>query len=157
MRLQTLWQPWASAMVWGWIRYDTRTWKTTYRGKVAIHSAKRCANMSDRVIAKKCLALIAKAGLKKEGPLGAFPRGSIVAVATLVDIVSTEAMSALLPLPPLERAFGDYGPRRWIWIYEDVHPVGPLPYDPERGLFQNLPEDVEAKLEHAASLSKKDA
>lgn len=151
MKIQTLWQPWASAMAWGWITYDTRSWHTEYRGKVAIHAAKTSNHMSDRSIMRTCLALIAKAGLRKEGPIGVFPRGEILAVAELVDIVATDAMSRLEPLAPLERAFGDYSPMRWIWIYENVRPVVPFPYRCRPGLFQELPKEVAAKLKYAKS------
>ena len=37
----TLWQPWASLVVHGYKRWETRSWRTPYRGWLAIHAAKR--------------------------------------------------------------------------------------------------------------------
>ena len=41
MKAITVWQPWASLLVSGRKRYETRSWATTYRGPIAIHAAKR--------------------------------------------------------------------------------------------------------------------
>lgn len=36
----TLWQPWASAIACGVKTHETRSWKTRFRGPIAIHAAK---------------------------------------------------------------------------------------------------------------------
>lgn len=41
MKAITVWQPWASLLVSGRKRYETRSWATSYRGPIAIHAAKR--------------------------------------------------------------------------------------------------------------------
>lgn len=41
MKAITIWQPWASLIVCGAKKYETRSWKTDYRGKIAIHAAKK--------------------------------------------------------------------------------------------------------------------
>lgn len=41
MRIITLWQPWASLIALGFKKFETRSWRTRYRGKLAIHAAKR--------------------------------------------------------------------------------------------------------------------
>lgn len=41
MKTISLWQPWASAIAYGAKRVETRSWKTDYRGPLAIHAAKR--------------------------------------------------------------------------------------------------------------------
>jgi len=38
----TVWQPYASLLVLGLKRFETRGWVTTYRGPLVIHAAKRC-------------------------------------------------------------------------------------------------------------------
>ena len=40
MHVLTLWHPWAGAMALGLKRIETRSWRTDYRGDVAIHAAK---------------------------------------------------------------------------------------------------------------------
>jgi hypothetical protein len=39
----SLWQPWATLVVAGHKRIETRSWQTSYRGRLAIHAAKRWA------------------------------------------------------------------------------------------------------------------
>ena len=40
MKAITIWQPWASLLVSGRKRYETRSWATSYRGPIAIHAAR---------------------------------------------------------------------------------------------------------------------
>lgn len=39
MKALTIWQPWASLLVSGQKKYETRSWATAYRGPIAIHAA----------------------------------------------------------------------------------------------------------------------
>lgn len=41
MKVLSMIQPWASLFVLGEAKYETRTWKTNYRGPLAIHSSKK--------------------------------------------------------------------------------------------------------------------
>jgi hypothetical protein len=41
MKAITIWQPWASLLACGAKKYETRSWKTDYRGPIAIHVAKK--------------------------------------------------------------------------------------------------------------------
>src|SRR5580765_8422282 len=41
MKILSLHQPWASLVAIGAKRYETRSWKTDYRGPIAIHAAKK--------------------------------------------------------------------------------------------------------------------
>ena len=41
MKALTIWQPWASLLVSGRKKYETRSWATAYRGPIAIHAAMR--------------------------------------------------------------------------------------------------------------------
>lgn len=40
MKAITLWQPWASLVIAGVKRFETRPWQTRYRGPLAIHAAR---------------------------------------------------------------------------------------------------------------------
>ena len=40
MKVITLKEPWASLVVQGFKKYEFRTWKTNYRGKILIHAGK---------------------------------------------------------------------------------------------------------------------
>lgn len=39
MKAITIWQPWATLLAIGAKKYETRSWKTDYRGPIAIHAA----------------------------------------------------------------------------------------------------------------------
>lgn len=41
MKAITIWQPWASLIACGAKKFETRSWKTDYRGLIAIHAATR--------------------------------------------------------------------------------------------------------------------
>ena len=41
IRIISLWQPWASLIALNLKQYETRSWGAPYRGKLAIHAAKR--------------------------------------------------------------------------------------------------------------------
>ncbi len=70
MKVITLKQPWASLVAYGIKKYEFRTWKTNYRGKLLIHAG----------------AGIDKDEMKKYGDLGIdFPKSKIIAIVDLVD------------------------------------------------------------------------
>lgn len=70
MKVITLKQPWASLVAYGIKKYEFRTWKTNYRGKLLIHAG----------------AGIDKDEMKKYADLGIdFPKSKIIAIVDLVD------------------------------------------------------------------------
>ena len=70
MKTITLKQPWASLVAYGIKKYEFRTWKTNYRGKLLIHAG----------------AGIDKDEMKKYVDLGIdFPKSKIIAIVDLVD------------------------------------------------------------------------
>lgn len=90
MKAVSLWQPWASAVAEGLKPIETRSWRTSYRGWLAIHAARR-------------LPPVVVPGLGLTGPVGGddphhamdlqdgrrlrLPLGAIVAVVRLLDVV----------------------------------------------------------------------
>ena len=48
MKALTIWQPWASLLVSGQKKYETRSWATAYRGPIAIHAAMRPVRRAGR-------------------------------------------------------------------------------------------------------------
>lgn len=54
MKALTIWQPWASLLVSGQKKYETRSWATDYRGPIAIHAAMRPVHRTiDALVADK--------------------------------------------------------------------------------------------------------
>ncbi len=131
----TLWQPWATAIALGAKRIETRSWSTRYRGPIAIHAARRPPEPLYDVIAWD--------GLRRLGWNDARdPRGAIVAVADLVDVLPTQHLHP----EELERALGDFSAGRFGWVLDNVRPLRePLPYQGAQGLWE-IPTAVRLEL-----------
>ncbi|MDQ0861885.1 hypothetical protein [Bacillus sp. V2I10] len=41
MKVLSMIQPWASLFALGEVKYETRSWRTAYRGQLAIHTSKK--------------------------------------------------------------------------------------------------------------------
>lgn len=160
MKILTLTQPWATLMAIGAKHIETRGWRTSHRGPVAIHAAKG--------FPAECRALCLEPGpipqaLTRHGvaTLGKLIEvaGCIVAVVDLVDCCPTDLDLSLMAARdiyriPDERHLGNYGPGRFAWITRDVRRLAkPIPFCGSLGL-RDLPADVEAavrrQLERAA-------
>ena len=87
MKAITLWQPWASLLACGAKIYETRSWKTDYRGPIAIHAAQKPAH---KIFSKLIEYDTAKLMLECLRPLDIWfpadlPHGCIIATADLVN------------------------------------------------------------------------
>ena len=127
MKAITLHQPWASAIALGFKHYETRSWKTNYRGLIAIHAAKR--PLDNPSFAKQFF------------DTDNLPFGSVVAVADLVDCLPmTEDLIDSMSVT--ERVFGDWCSGRFAWQLENIRPLKePVPYKGMQGLW-TLPDDI---------------
>jgi activating signal cointegrator 1 len=146
MKIISLWQPWASAMAWLWKRNETRSWSTKHRGEVAIHAAKQNGT-SYLDIREYAVRKLVEAGAPVPSPFPEMPRGAIVAVGELVDVLPVAEFLRLHKPSALELAFGDYGPMRSIWVFSNVRAVVPLPYKASQGL-RDLPEEVASQVSY---------
>lgn len=133
MKALSLTQPWASLVALGHKRVETRSWRTSYCGPIAIHAA---------------LAFPPKARLfaETERALGRLParipRGAIVAIGILDHCSRVEEC---FDLSGLERLLGDYTSGRWAWFLRDVHALtNPVPARGHLSLWTMPPELVEA-------------
>ncbi|KKM82316.1 hypothetical protein LCGC14_1320910 [marine sediment metagenome] len=136
MKCLSLTQTWASLMALGLKKVETRSWKTHYRGPLAIHAAKGFPRWAIELAREEPFATaLVRAGIRR---LDELPRGAIIATANLVDCVPTEIVS----ISEQERAFGDYTPGRWAWFLEDVTQLAlPIPWRGQLGLFTvEIPE-----------------
>lgn len=131
MKALSLLQPWASLVVMGHKRIETRGWNTPYRGPLLIHASKGKAGK----------ALAAEPPFTRYIPhFDALPFGAIIGQVTLVDVVrisSEDWLDAGLEKATLEeRAFGDYRAGRWAWMLEDaVAFAEPIPAKGSLGLW----------------------
>jgi activating signal cointegrator 1 len=77
MKVLSMIQPWASLFILGEAKYETRTWRTNYRGPLAIHTSKK---IDQAVCNHKAIQfLLGKHGYTKEN----LPTGVIIGVVHL--------------------------------------------------------------------------
>lgn len=121
MKAITLYQPWASLLVAGVKRYETRSWPTKYRGPLAIHAAQCCVklpplwgpdhNMTLLNVPEVVEACV-QAGLPTD--LDWFPYGAMVGEVWLTNVRLT-AVQHSTPLRPIEMYLGDFSAGRYAW------------------------------------------
>lgn len=122
MKTLTLTQPWASLVARGAKKVETRSWRTSYRGPLAIHAARRFP------IWARCYAMAEPCRPAFQGfpeamaEAAGFPLGVVIATCTLTDCVPTEKFDKIGGglLSEQEREFGDYAPGRFAWLLEDI-------------------------------------
>ncbi|MCK8060290.1 MULTISPECIES: ASCH domain-containing protein [unclassified Fusibacter] len=134
MKCLTIMEPYATLIALGNKRIETRSWKTSFRGRIAIHASKNInkASKEDCLIAEYLTILqpdyIQLAKDKKT--VYNFDFGKVVAYADLVDCVQMKVLtdehavlSNGLKVEGDELLFGNFEPGRYAWILENVEKV----------------------------------
>jgi hypothetical protein len=147
MKALTLTQPWATLVAIGAKKIETRSWKTSYRGPLAIHAAKGFPKWAREFTTQPiCYESIrVYHHIEPRTPyslMPGYPLGFVLATCQLVNVLPVEVVDnannvwgvSLEPLSDRERAFGDYSPGRYAWILEDVKQL-PEPI-PAKGALQ---------------------
>ena len=149
MKALTLHQPWASLVALGVKTIETRSWKTDYRGPLAIHAglawpkANRQFAAGDYV--KDALDLY---HIDAADPMLAWPRGVVLGTVDLLDVVSTDwdyLYEWLRTRPVVELALGDFTVGRFMWVTEPTRRrrlARPVYAMGERGLWDWDPETI---------------
>lgn len=120
------------AIVLGYKGHETRSWRTSYRGLVAIHAAKGVSRAAKEFTEEE----IAIGRLSLPIPLGA-----VLCIVELKDCRPTEDVA--LEVSALERRYGDYSPGRWAWTLELRRVFDPIPARGALGLWEwSLPDVV---------------
>jgi len=131
MKAISLWQPYATAIAIGLKKVETRSWKTAYQGRLAIHAAKRWTPQQQEFarLEQSCGRL----------PY-ALPLGCIVAVVNVAGCCPAEEFTFQSPSSLIECRYGDYSSGRFGWILTDVIRLDkPIPYSGTQGFF-NVPD-----------------
>lgn len=107
----SLWQPWATLVVWGFKLFETRGWPTRYRGDLVIHAGKTTEGLES----------LDAAFIRRLNDVGLnlvtdFPLGVALGV---VRLVSCQRMTPVLidQQTAMERAFGWWEPGRFAWAF----------------------------------------
>jgi len=150
MKAITLTQPWATLVAIGAKKIETRSWRTDYRGPLAIHAAK--GKYNDEYLLQKIepfYSALHAAGIVSRLQM---PLGGVVAVCELVGVIPTAHFRESSPvyrrtgpdgryyryeLTKDEMQFGDYTPGRYAWLLADVQALAvPVPAKGALGLWE---------------------
>jgi activating signal cointegrator 1 len=114
MKALSLHQPWATLVCIGAKRLETRSWKTSYRGTIAIHASKTRPPTGLHLATKEPFkSALAKAGIFEPGQL---LFGQVIGMATVIECHIAEHLDAASGLiNETEWAFGDFRSGRWAW------------------------------------------
>lgn len=136
MRALSLTQPWATLVAIGAKKIETRSWKTSYRGPIAIHAAKGFPRLSRRYCEQAFMQqalgwprILNSKSNELQALMDSLPKGFVIAIADLLDcrkVVedytdwhATMGGYTKAPLEP-EVNFGDYEPGRFAWQLGNV-------------------------------------
>lgn len=132
MKALSLWQPWATLIVVGAKRIETRDWGppfAVYGERIAIHATRGVGPAGEAAFRRLCdsqpfHASLAAAGYGRADEL---PRGAVVGTVRLARASRIDTASAreLEERNPREFAFGNYAPGRWAWVLEDPQRLEP--------------------------------
>jgi hypothetical protein len=124
MKTISLLQPWASLVVLGKKKIETRSWDTKYRGPLLIQASKKMDSFQKGLVKQEPFY----SALKNEEEL---PRGCIIGKVELLTTSTTaffKQCSGGVPLThkyskkewDTELAFGDYADGRFGWLLADA-------------------------------------
>ena len=109
MKALTIWQPYAQAFALGLKKYETRSWPTKHRGKIAIHA-------SVKPLSAELKFLSEKYNIKD------LLFGQVIIIADLTDcILITEDF--IKAQSQTEIDFGDWRIGRYAWKLENIRPL----------------------------------
>lgn len=140
MKALTLTQPWASLVASGAKRVETRSWRTGYRGPLAIHAAKTFPADARALCHVEPFRSRLIAALLDEGMVmaEALPLGQIVGITWVEDCVPTVEAD----VGDEERAFGNFAEGRWAWKLREPEAFTPIKYRGALGLWDLADEVV---------------
>jgi hypothetical protein len=145
MKALSLWQPWATLIAIGEKRFETRDWRTSYRGPLLIHAARAWNTEIRAACADGAIGDALERGRHSRTGLG-LPLGAIVATCRLVACHRMpeygEDWSDLerRGLRGDELLFGDFSPGRYAWELADVCRLPqPIPAKGAQGLWEWAP------------------
>lgn len=121
MKAITLWQPWAGLIANGSKRYETRSWNTKHRGRLAIHSAQTIKGL--------------QYAIDNEIPLPENMQfGKVLCLVDLIEVYKTEELAKMLP--PDQLKLGDFSPGRFAWMIKLLYVwENPIPASGSQGFW----------------------
>lgn len=152
MKTLSMMQPWAQLVVIGAKQFETRSWATTYRGPLAIHASKTFTRETAKLVmlTEPFKTVLTEAGFPL---LSLMPRGVIIAVCELVDVMATDVALQFAKNVFLETAFGDFSRGRFAWKLENIRALPePIPSKGTLGLWECRDERLHGAQKHMVLL-----
>lgn len=160
----SLYQPYASLIAYGFKQFETRSWKTSYRGKIAIHAGKNLSSLNairynkyDNLRHRIACLYETEETLKLMEFLDDkdnFPLGRIVAIADLTNCREMVTMATDDPnkigigsASRCEEVVGHWERGRYAWELENVELFLSPPIKGQQGLF-NIELPFDSKRSH---------
>lgn len=112
----TFTEPWCSLMVAGKKCVETRSWRTTYRGPIALHAASTLPRDLNALCHQEYF-YEALALRHFRGGHWSFPTKHVLAIGMLEEVLPTEVVQ----VSEQERAFGNYAPGRFAWRFSALY------------------------------------
>jgi len=146
MKAISLWEPWASLIMTGAKKWETRSWSTNYRGELLICASKKGPPFYEL---NHLLSLWAfQGGL---APLVGKPLdltfhswpgvaiahlnfGKALCVVNLTDCRKTDDLT--LADIEVQKHFGDFSLGRYAWKLDDLRPIEPFRVKGKQGFFE---------------------
>ena len=139
-RALTLYQPFASLIVSGAKKIETRSWTPPgwlIGRRIAIHAGRHTVDLPRNIYPEYNITLDRVLGTDWRETI---PNGVIVATAFLASARPMNS-PADFPTDPDELLFGEYELGRWMWDLEDVQPLDPpVPATGHQGLWRWNPD-----------------
>jgi len=128
MKVLSLMQPWASLLVMGIKKMETRNWTTAFRGELLIHASKSTAGK---------IFMTAPSISQHIQNFSSLPRGAIIGQATLKDIIRISSIPEQEDIILEENAFGDRQQAKYHWLFEAAVLFDePIPATGKLGLWE---------------------
>ena len=145
VKILPLWQPWASFVVWGEKRNETRSWKPAknWTGILAILATKTFQDEAKYLCATNPFfrRTLEERKFTYDNLKYDLPHGAIIGSVELFNVVSTDYIEQFTT--PKEKAFGDYSAGRFAWLLrQPVELKTPIPLKGQQGMW-NAPEEIE--------------
>ncbi|NJO60323.1 MAG: ASCH domain-containing protein [Richelia sp. RM2_1_2] len=137
----SLWQPWASLIELGLKHYETRSWKTLYRGKLLICSTAK----STKTQYQQYLKICNEVQLPDWNEIN-FPYGYTIAICNLVDCIEMTP-EFIAQQSQTEILCGDWQVGRYAWKLEKIQLITePFTVKGKQGLFNVTSTNLEQYL-----------
>nr|WP_204166784.1 ASCH domain-containing protein [Bacillus sp. CGMCC 1.16541] len=139
MKVISIMQPWASLIALGEKKFETRSWRTNYRGELAIHASKKI----DRT-ACKMTPIVQTLNKHSIVLLNDLPTGMIIATCNLegcYEVMTEDGESAILEgwnkfVFDNEYNFGDFSEGRFAWELSNIRTLNkPIQAKGQLGLW----------------------